>query len=277
MTGINDLGSLRETLTKTKTRAMLTNIIIANSPQLLVSFLYLFYNNILTRQLVADEWVRFLYPGDKKVLRVSSPKGMQRSSYFLSLPLKYSIPLMIVSITIHWLVSQSIFLVQTSAFGPGRRGLRIPYFDDSTRGYSILGSTLAISLALISIALLVLNSCCRHYHDIPPGFQRMGFNSRTLEVMCQRPHLDKDAMFFPIRIGVVSGLEDRQAQLVFSTDTEMQKPVQNQRYLQPMFIEKPFRRSTVMESAQARVCGIVLFLTRAWKWLCLSIRQGWGK
>lgn len=71
------------------------NIVLANSFQILVSFLYLFYNNILTRQLVADEWTRFLRPNGKKALRVSSPKAVQRSSYSLSLPLKYSIPLMV--------------------------------------------------------------------------------------------------------------------------------------------------------------------------------------
>ncbi|KAF4428369.1 Acyl- sterol acyltransferase [Fusarium acutatum] len=78
----NDMGPLTQNLTRTKTRAMLSNIIVANLPQALFSLLYLFYNNILTRQLVADEWVRFLQPGEKKVLRVSSPRVF-RTSYDL--------------------------------------------------------------------------------------------------------------------------------------------------------------------------------------------------
>lgn len=38
----------------------LEKVLVANGFQIILSFLYLFYNNILTRQLVADEWVRFL-------------------------------------------------------------------------------------------------------------------------------------------------------------------------------------------------------------------------
>jgi hypothetical protein len=180
MTGFNDLGSPKENLTGTKNRAMLTNMIIANSPQPLVSFLYLFYNSVLTRQLVADQWARFLQPGENKALGVCSPNCMEHSSYFLSLPLIYSVPLMAFSIVLHWTVSQIILLLKICAFDPGRHGQRRPYFDNSTRGYSILGSTLAISLSLILITLLVANPGFRHYHDIPPGFKRIGSNNRAL-------------------------------------------------------------------------------------------------
>ena len=90
---------------------ILLKILMANGFQLVLSFFYLFYNNILTRQLVADKWSRFLQPTGEKALRVSWPVGMQRSSYMLSLPLSYSIPLMIAMMAPHSLISQSIFLV----------------------------------------------------------------------------------------------------------------------------------------------------------------------
>lgn len=38
----------------------LEKVLVANGFQIILSFLYLFYNNILTRQLIADEWIRFL-------------------------------------------------------------------------------------------------------------------------------------------------------------------------------------------------------------------------
>src|SRR5437764_175972 len=75
-----NLGSSRNELD------LMKKLLAANAYQLFVSFLYMFHNNILTRQLVADEWTRFLRPEGKKPLRVSSPVGMQRSSYMLSLP-----------------------------------------------------------------------------------------------------------------------------------------------------------------------------------------------
>jgi hypothetical protein len=100
MTGFKDLGSLKENLTGTENRAMLTNMIIPNSPQPLVSFIYPFYNNVLTRPLVADQWACFLQLGANKALRVSSPNCMEHLSYFHSLPLKYSVPLMVVSIAL---------------------------------------------------------------------------------------------------------------------------------------------------------------------------------
>ncbi|KAF4974097.1 hypothetical protein FZEAL_8970 [Fusarium zealandicum] len=236
----SSLGPLSK-LIKSPTAAMLSNILVANSPQVLVSFLYIFYNNILTRQLVADEWVGFLREDGKKVLRVSSPAGMQRSSYFLSLPLKYSVPLMVLSITLHWLISQSLFLVQSCAFSPGKDGERLPHFDHSTRGYSMLGSTLAVGLAFIMVVALALNSTLRYYHNIPAGFQLMAFNSLALKAVCQRPDGDTDARYFPVRIGVVPDMEDAGAdhapRIVFSTDTELYEPENGCRYLQPVFIE----------------------------------------
>ncbi len=68
---------------------LLQKVLAANAFQLLLSFGYILYNSILTKQLIADEWIRFLRPEGKKALRVSSPVGMQRSSYTLSLPMSY--------------------------------------------------------------------------------------------------------------------------------------------------------------------------------------------
>ncbi|KAE8166654.1 hypothetical protein BDV40DRAFT_285404 [Aspergillus tamarii] len=226
---------------------LLGNILIANSPQVMVSFLYLFYNNILTRQLVSDEWVRFLQEEGKKPLRVSSPEGMQRSSYFLSLPFKYSVPLMVLAILLHWLISQSIFLVQSSAFAPGKDGTRLPMYDYTARGYSPLGSIMAIALAFALVVALLLNSVFRSYRNIPANFHLMAFNSSAIEALCQRPEADSDARLFPVRIGVAvmdsklrtspSTLsESSYTAVVFSTDTTLQVPEHGGQYLQPILI-----------------------------------------
>lgn len=48
----------------------------------------------------------------RKGLRVSHPEKAQRSTYFLQLPYRWAILLTIASGSLHWLISQTLFLVQ---------------------------------------------------------------------------------------------------------------------------------------------------------------------
>ncbi|KAJ5963319.1 uncharacterized protein N7479_003195 [Penicillium vulpinum] len=89
-------------------------VFMANIPQILVSLAYFFYNGLLTCMLSAVEYDD--YAKEQKPLRVSWPRGAQRSTYYLSLPYRYSIPLLVVSAVLHWLVSQSFFFVQVIPF-----------------------------------------------------------------------------------------------------------------------------------------------------------------
>ncbi|KAI1862766.1 uncharacterized protein JN550_009913 [Neoarthrinium moseri] len=57
---------------------------------------------------MAREWAAMSM--DYKPLRVTAPKGKQRSSYWLQLRMKYSIPLLIVSVLLHWLLSNAIYI-----------------------------------------------------------------------------------------------------------------------------------------------------------------------
>jgi hypothetical protein len=59
--------------------------------------------------LVNLEWQSFAIK--KKAFRVTSPVGLQRSTYFISLPARYTAPLIIVFAVLHWALSQSVFLV----------------------------------------------------------------------------------------------------------------------------------------------------------------------
>ncbi|KAF2094484.1 hypothetical protein NA57DRAFT_46583 [Rhizodiscina lignyota] len=270
------LGPFLHTDGTTNLKILLGNTLIANSPQLAVSFLYLFYNNILTREVVADEWIRFLRKDGKKPLRVSSPIGMQRSSYFLSLPWKYSGPLMGCSILLHWLISQSIFVVQSSSFGPGADGGRLPVYDGTGRGSSILGSILAITLAAGLVIALLVNSVLRHYVDIPPGFQLMGFNSSAIRTVCQRPKDDSDAYLYPISLGIVRDEQYRISgcthRLVFSTDIDqIQPPEAGAEFIGPCFVDKKNKQWKLTDMAKNNIVtptikvfmGIWLSVTRA--------------
>ncbi|KAH9221961.1 hypothetical protein DL95DRAFT_381261 [Leptodontidium sp. 2 PMI_412] len=85
-------------------------ILIANLPQAVLSLAYFAYNNIFTCMLQDVEWHGF--STTRKPLRVSgSRRGSQQSIYFLHLPYRFAIPLAILSGILHWLSSQSLFLV----------------------------------------------------------------------------------------------------------------------------------------------------------------------
>jgi hypothetical protein len=91
-------------------RDMIGLAVIANAPQIILSILYYAFNGLFTAMLMGYEWTSYAHK--KKGLRVSRrPAGSQRSTYFLSLPYRFGIPLVVLSGSLHWLVSQSIFVV----------------------------------------------------------------------------------------------------------------------------------------------------------------------
>jgi hypothetical protein len=200
------------------------HILFANSFQVLISFLYLFYNNILTCQVAADEFIRFLdKKKGKKALRVSSPKALQRSSFFLSLPWRYGVPQMALFTALHWLVSQSIFVVQTSAYRIAPTMSRVPTTDATRLGFSCVGIFWVVILATSLIATLFGHSYFRKYPTVPADFPRMATNSAAIDVVCRPAQGDTDAHLLPIWLGVVTyGLDyEGEGRVTFSTDKEM--------------------------------------------------------
>jgi hypothetical protein len=95
-------------------RGFLSIVLFANMWQFLLTLLYIGSNALLTCFCVESEWQS--YGTKRKGLRVSSPVGSQRSTYFLSLPLRYGLPLMLISTTLHWLLSQAIFLTVLATY-----------------------------------------------------------------------------------------------------------------------------------------------------------------
>jgi hypothetical protein len=90
--------------------ALLSNVLLSNMLQPILSLLYFAFNDIFTCIMLALEWSGYM--DERKGLRVSTnPAGSQRASYFLQIPFKFAIPLMSLSSFLHWLGSQSIFLV----------------------------------------------------------------------------------------------------------------------------------------------------------------------
>ena len=94
--------------------SLISTILLTNIPQLALSTIYLLFNSLFTCMQVSAEFMR--YAKQRKGLRVSKPKGNQRETYFLSLPYKFSIPLAIASMLLHWFLSQSLYFVELKGY-----------------------------------------------------------------------------------------------------------------------------------------------------------------
>lgn len=212
---------------------LVAQVVGANSFQLIISFLYLFYNGLLTQQLVADEFIRFLVT--KKPLRVSSPSTIvQRSTYALSLPYRYSVPLMAACILLHWFISRSLFVITTNVYGPGPNGARLPDLDASRLGSSVTGILAAALLGVIMLLALLLNSF-RKYPASPLAMPLMATDSAGISAACHRPKGDIDAYLYPVRLAATdSGLGDSTKVVCFSTDIHADKPESGTVYWQPV-------------------------------------------
>ena len=96
----------------------IASVMLANVPQLILSVTYFAYNALFTRLLAEAEWQSL---GVKhRPLRVTRPRGEQWSTYRLQLPYRYSIPLLTISIMLHWFTSNAIFVFWSEG---GKSGL----------------------------------------------------------------------------------------------------------------------------------------------------------
>lgn len=193
---------------------LICNFLVANIAQAILSFIYFAYNGLFTSMLAGREWSRFAT--QRKGLRISGvPSGSQRSTYFLQLPYRFAVPLMIMSGLLHWLVSQSIFLVAIEELPPSIPGQNITGYDqkniplsaDDYSGYGTLTcgySPLAIILVIItgfSLMLATILLGCRRYEA---GIPLAGNCSAVISAACHpEGNLgDADAAYLPLRWGV---------------------------------------------------------------------------
>ncbi|KAJ5371906.1 hypothetical protein N7517_003912 [Penicillium concentricum] len=189
------------------------NVLIANAPQLIFSFLYFGFNGLLTTMTLAAEWSG--YATHRKGLRVSNnAQSSQRSQYFLSIPYRYSMPLLATAVILHWLISQSLFMVGVEAFDSGM--LRDIKADLITCGYSpvaIVSSTAVGGFMLF--CLLGLS-----FKRFKTGMPVAGSCSLAISAACHpafdpnenrvlRSDIgDEDMALLPIKWGVVAAPVD---------------------------------------------------------------------
>ena len=167
--------------------------LVSNIPQLLLSTVYLSFNLLLTSMMMTSEYNDFAT--ERKTLRVSEPKGQQRSSYYLQLPYRYSVPLIICSGILHWMVSQSFFPVHITYFDVN--GDERPDQAINACGWS----PIAVVFTLILGGLMVLVLCglgCRKLHK---GMPVMRSNSLDIGAACHPPAPNADMALEPVSYG----------------------------------------------------------------------------
>ena len=203
------------------TSGILLTALIANIPQLLLSFLFLTYNGLYTCMLLADEWSGYAH--ERKPLRVTQPRGSQRSTYRLQLPYKYIIPLCITSTVLHWLVSRSFFLARVTVYT--RDGKEDPIRSISAIGYSCIPLLVVIILESVTVLVGILNGFRRY----KPGIPLVGSCSAAISAACHLPEEDIHACEKPVLWGVVSMKEDGVGHCSF-TSFEAEAPVEGESY-----------------------------------------------
>lgn len=113
----------------------------------------------------------------RKPLRVSSLRqGDQRTRHVLQLPYRFSIPLVACSVLVHWLISQSLFLIAVETEDSGDWSfLKLGYSPIAIVFVLIVSCLLVVAIIVVGLfrlpsAMPVVGSCslaiaaaCHHY------------------------------------------------------------------------------------------------------------------
>ncbi|KAH7551101.1 hypothetical protein BM1_09975 [Bipolaris maydis] len=189
------------------------SVLFVNMFQAIVSALYLLCNNLLTVMVVAAEWNAY-YNFRRKALRVSALKGIQGSTFFLSLPYRCSVTLMVLSGLLHFFIYQSVFVVQPVAYLPRyepQRFIQAPGLDVSCIGFSSLGTFLALATGFVLVVYFVVVGFTFKYEmpinrekaqEAAARLFRMPVVSRcsaAISANCHAHAADTDCGFLPVQ------------------------------------------------------------------------------
>ena len=134
----------------------------------------------------------------RKTLRVSRPKGQQRSTYYLQLPYRYSVPLIICSGILHWMISQSLFPVYLTYFD--NAGVARPDRDISACGWSAIAVIFTLILGTVMVLVLCILGC----RKLNTGMPVMRSNSLDIGAACHPPVPDINMALQPVSYGATN-------------------------------------------------------------------------
>ncbi|KAF1357528.1 hypothetical protein EJ07DRAFT_167456 [Lizonia empirigonia] len=176
--GTSSAGVLSFAMDNNSARATFYNAWLANTPQVLLSFCYMNLNSFCTAIASAQEWNNLGPSGTRKGLR--------------------HLPLLAVNTTLHWLLSQTFFLVRIDQYNAS--GIMDPVSSRSACGVSSLSFVTFLTLFLgLCIAIRTVTSK-KLATSLPPATA----NSLVISAACHplgevEPHLKT------VQWGVVKG------------------------------------------------------------------------
>ncbi|KAL1637613.1 hypothetical protein SLS58_009286 [Diplodia intermedia] len=168
------------TLPSSGDSAVVSTVLVANSPQAILSAIYFLVNALVTNLSLAEEWSHNAYR--PAALRVSRPQGSQRST------------------SLHWIISQSIFLVKVD--GKDARG---GYNDDGTSAITCGYSPLGMIITLLVGVLFMLSIAALGIRKLKPGIPLAGSCSAAISAACHGP--DGTSERQPLMWGAIPGEE----------------------------------------------------------------------
>ena len=192
---------------------LIPSTILVNLPQLYLSIIYVFYNALITSLLLSKEWTS--YSNERKGLRVTNPTGEQRSTYFLTIPYRFSVPLVGVSMALHWILSQSLFLAQINFYRLSRTSLE-PQHIKGDGIYAISYSTLAIEISLGIGSILITSVIVSGFFKYKPGMPIVRSDSRAISAACHSLDEHRDSTK-KIQYGILADLGNGRYHIGFSS------------------------------------------------------------
>ncbi|GIZ44586.1 hypothetical protein CKM354_000778000 [Cercospora kikuchii] len=187
-----------------RVKYLLAVVLAVNIPQVAISLLYFGINALATTILLSREICDYYIR--KRPLRVSEPQGAQTSTYFLTLPYRYSLPLILVSTIVHWLASQGFFLVRYVRLGFNRTTMELyepEHYNEEDDGVDSIAILFwpPMLVALLIILMIILAVISLGFWTLYGHMPIIGSNSLTIAAACQRPDDDNDAAYLPISWG----------------------------------------------------------------------------
>ncbi|CAG9949469.1 unnamed protein product [Clonostachys rosea f. rosea IK726] len=208
--------------------AVAGTVLLTNLPQLILSFIYLILNSLLTSMVAAAEWASFAHAPPS-----SFPRGAQKSAFFLELPYQYSIPMLVLSILMHWLISQGFFIAQIFE-------RYLWDFDDNDRldqevldkmQVTTTGAYSPIAMVLTCVILVILfgSVAILGTRRLRDGMPLAGSCSLAVSAACHTP--GETSSLLPVKWGVVRSPEGPVdiRHCAFSND-EVELPETGKRY-----------------------------------------------
>lgn len=203
---------------------VIPNLIVANIPQLGFSVLYIAYNDVFSKMLMAHEFD--MYTKRRKGLRISErTRGEQLGTRYFSLPAKWALPMMAVSALAHWLTSQGLFPIRID--GVDNRNV-VDTDDQLARlGYNARAIVALIGL-LVFVAVAMV--CIGWFRKFDIGFGEVG-NSLVISAACHPPCNDGEIHLKEVAWGDVTSVQgDLVVRHCSFSDQHPSKPSQGMHY-----------------------------------------------